>query len=49
MTYDLTACTAAGVDALHRFAAGFDDMLEHWHQATIVALAEGRVADRPGG
>src|SRR5215207_1124870 len=39
VTYDLTACTTAGVDALHRFATDFDDMLEHWRQATAAALA----------
>jgi hypothetical protein len=39
VTYDLTACTPAGFDALRRFAADFDDMLEHWRQATTSALA----------
>ena len=39
VTYDLTACTTAGVDAVHRFTADFDDMLEHWRQATAAALA----------
>lgn len=47
VTYDLTACTAAGVDALHRFATDFDDMLERWRQATTSALAGAPVADRP--
>ena len=47
VTYDLTACTAAGVDALRRFAAEFTDMLEHWRQATTSALAA--PADHPGG
>jgi hypothetical protein len=44
--YDLTACTAAGVNALHRFAADFDDMLEHWRQATTSAW---RVRRSPAG
>ena len=39
VTYDLTACTAAGVDALQRFATHFDDMLEHWQRATASTLA----------
>ena len=47
VTYDLTACTAAGADALRRFAAEFTDMLEHWRQATTSALAA--PADPPGG
>lgn len=47
VTYDLTACTAAGVDALRRFATDFDDMLEHWRQATTSALAGTPVAGRP--
>lgn len=41
VTYDLTACTAAGVVALHRFAAGFEDMVRDWRQATTAALAGG--------
>jgi hypothetical protein len=47
VTYDLTACTAAGVDALNRFTTDFDDMLEHWRQATTSALAGSPLADRP--
>lgn len=47
VTYDLTACTAAGVAALHRFVTAFDDMLEHWRRATTSALAGEPVADRP--
>jgi hypothetical protein len=47
VTYDLTACTTAGVDALRRFATDFDDMLEHWRQATTSALAGAPVASRP--
>jgi hypothetical protein len=47
VTYDLTACTAAGVVALRRFAADFDDMLEHWRQATTSALAGAPVTSRP--
>jgi len=39
VTYDLTACTAAGLDALRRFATHFDDMLEHWRRATAAVLA----------
>ncbi len=39
VTYDLTACTAAGLDALSRFATHFDDMLGHWRNATTSALA----------
>ena len=42
VTYDLTACTTAGVDAVHRFTADFDDMLEHWRQATAVPSREHR-------
>ena len=38
VTYDLTACTAAGLDPLWEFATHFDDMLEHWRQATAAVL-----------
>lgn len=48
VTYDLTACAAAGVGALQRFAADFDGMLEHWRQATTSALAGRPVAGQPG-
>jgi hypothetical protein len=50
VTYDLTAYTGAGVDALHRFATHFDDMLDHWRHATASALATAPVigpADDP--
>jgi hypothetical protein len=40
VTYDLTACTAAGVDAVQRFATHFEDMLEHWRRATAAVLAK---------
>lgn len=39
VTYDLTACTTAGADVLRRFTADFDDLLEHWRQATTAVLA----------
>jgi hypothetical protein len=51
VTYDLTACTAAGFDALHRFATHFENMLEHWRRATASALARTPVtgqAEDPG-
>jgi hypothetical protein len=44
VTYDLTAHTAAGIDALQRFATDFDDMLEHWRRATTAVLAGDHVA-----
>jgi hypothetical protein len=47
VTYDLTACTAAGVDALQRFATGFNGMLEHWRRAATAALAETSVTGQP--
>ena len=39
VTYDLTAGTAAGHETLRQFDADFEDMLEHWRQATTSALA----------
>ena len=39
VSYDLTACTPAGVAALQRFAAHFEDMLQHWRRATVSVLA----------
>ena len=39
VTYDLTAGSAAGSDALQRFVAHFDGMLEHWRRATVPVLA----------
>jgi hypothetical protein len=39
VTYDLTACSTAGLDALGRFAAHFDDMLDQWRRATALVLA----------
>lgn len=59
VTYDLTACTAAGFYALQRFATHFEDMLEHWRRATAAVLAgtpvsggageHGRIAGPAGG
>jgi hypothetical protein len=48
VTYDLTAYTAAGVDALQRFATDFDDMLEHWRRATAAVLARTPAGDDGG-
>ena len=47
VTYDLTAYATAGVHALQRFASDFDDMLEHWRQATTSTLAKPPVTERP--
>ena len=38
VSYDLTAVSAAGRDALSRFADGFADMLDHWRRATLRVL-----------
>jgi hypothetical protein len=46
VTYDLTASTPAGGDVLRGFTADFDDMLEHWRQATAAALAGAPVTGR---
>jgi hypothetical protein len=37
--YDLTALSDVGAERLERFAAGYDDMLAHWHHHTARALA----------
>jgi hypothetical protein len=46
VTYDLTACTAAGLGSLQRFATHFDDMLEHWRRATAAVLTRAPIPEQ---